>query len=1487
MSSIQNQHFTFPTALRDEISNAHATKPEGNQLSEGIKNCLKSPEIQSQFLLWAKTNETAIKANPLLNKVFHQINEYQSTVETTDAVAHPIIRHSSKRKAEDDTSSSSSSPAAAAAAAASSSNSKASKKTKHEPNAANGASVQSQAAAGKKPKRKAEDQPEADKAAAMNDEPASESTAPSSKKSKIEHPSSSSSIESALEEWVGLKFQKLSFYEENPEERVLVTQKCEKFWHAMAVTKESDIDSYNKAISLLNSYSEAGLLSPLHVHQFFDDDLSDVVLPWFEIFSSEQLIQLLTTEDDERGAPIFSGVKFLQPMLERKLSTEQLMQLLMFRDTKRGATPLHYYNIIVIFVPLLKKVLSSEQIVHLLSLKRKGDYYTPLRHHIDICLPLLEQLSFEQMMQVLSIKGEGESVDKSIVDCNSVHTLMPILERLSFEQLMQVLSINKKEDKYPIINDYSLPKLMPLLERFSSEQIMQVLTKKVDKDRISIQSNSFFPEYLTPLLSKLSAVQLMQLLAIKNPKDGTTLSKNYSTVLSFLPLFEKFSVEQLEDLSADQLVYFFELTYTFGSWQGKDNAMDEGFVLLLKRKLSNEQIVQVLSTTDPRNNTRTAWQHGGTTTKLLPLLEQLSFEQFMEVVSVRDENGNILMQYPSIKELIPALHKFSAAQLKQLFMLKSEEFDCCRANFHLILEAISPLFDKFTTMNEILSVFEIEGNSDIEQLEVFEFMIRMKPVLGKWSSDELIKFLRAGRALVSYTNENLPLLSPLIEKLSVEQLLELMFHEVFDDSPEILYLSDEVISNLMPLLQKKLESKHLMELLFLIISKVDLSSQNQSKILKQLVPLYDKLDAEQLFEFLALMDANGKTLMTSPDFAQGLTPLIEKRFTTEDLTQFISTLFLENVPVNMLKLYVDLKHVLEKKWTYDQIASFLSVAMQCDDQGAHSDTFTEKIIAWLDNFSTEQLMQTLSRPETIKKLISPEFMAFLSRKLSAEQYNQVFDIKDKDGIPFGCYFVEFSKEWIAKPKAVEATVEITSIDYTSRAEKLTTDVLALYNALNFGKKGEEIKPGEISPVVFEMRKVESVNTVVSKEEVVEALTIMLAKIEQELAWLSTPRVDEPDKLHTWYSGLLVNFEKVRDELMERKDPDQTAGILTAIAKTELQKRCGSAYREEIRQSSRILQGVEGMEMKSVLEGVAINALMYTLEKICRTKYQGGNVHFMSTFLHAAGFDSEPDSLPPMNQEQAQDVILKHFTPNNVVPLLFEGLRNIAKGDLLDWLKEQTPPDYNIDNSNAELRNKASAFEQETLAKLGTELDKIGMTEKQKNDFIVFITSTRGTSLIYKELSSSTPTTPLRENFKPGKEGLVQFKQAMNAFDADVLSLANRNKTIEEIEKVVGDGHLNDKLIAIKLETDQTFKQWMTDNGIGYFPANFALASQSLDSERRRKYAENHLDEKGILNLKGYNLFLETIQLKKIILNIADGLLLRSIPQEIGQLGGDR
>lgn len=425
--------------------------------------------------------------------------------------------------------------------------------------------------------------------------------------------------------------------------------------------------------------------------------------------------------------------------------------------------------------------------------------------------------------------------------------------------------------------------------------------------------------------------------------------------------------------------------------------------------------------------------------------------------------------------------------------------------------------------------------------------------------------------------------------------------------------------------------------------------------------------------------------------------------------------------------------------------------------------------------------------------------------------------------------------------------------YTQRVDRLTNDVQRRFNAVTFGRGA-----GEVNPIALGGQ---------SKEAVLAAVQEMLRRMKIQMAWLGTPRIDQPEALSDFYHEMLENFEGVMRHLESLGDPEHMVGVLTSIAKAQLDGRCAAAYQGEIGQAMAVLGGAGVRVLNENVNDLVVRgtqmALRDTIERITREQYLG-DTHAYNQFLYAFGFANTPDPIPPFTVEAAQQEIVAQWNVDYMLERFGSAIKKVRSEDLYGLLEERTPPTFNP--AQVQLVNETRALEQRQLQQASTELSALGLPPAIIENLTKYFTSPIAITFGQSQPSPRSPQVAealfrldqaeLQVAFRStdgdaiwhllrNKLSLSQ-RQAM-PFRNECLQMADRNQ--HDPRNVVGRilrgapniDSIITQVLAIKTRFDEALTRLLSNNNIG-FNAKFGLPSATVEHNRRQEYAQSRFDD---------------------------------------------
>jgi hypothetical protein len=316
----------------------------------------------------------------------------------------------------------------------------------------------------------------------------------------------------------------------------------------------------------------------------------------------------------------------------------------------------------------------------------------------------------------------------------------------------------------------------------------------------------------------------------------------------------------------------------------------------------------------------------------------------------------------------------------------------------------------------------------------------------------------------------------------------------------------------------------------------------------------------------------------------------------------------------------------------------------------------------IEKFSTEDVKKVLSITCANGNTLLHNYFVLKQAASLVNTHKIILDsLANADGVaPWMFLQVQLSSSWLTRRKMVIPLLESISVEeYKKRVGVLHHKVVCAWQHIH-----SLLEAGTLSSNMLYMN-----HKHYSPENVLEALQLILQRMEQKAAWTGTPRQDEAEKLHLFYCSQLSNFEMLIQELEKQNSPQKSAGCLVDIAKVVFEGRCATAFHTEIEQKRDLILEA-GCDLDTTVHKAAAHSLQAMIDDWVRC-YFANDVHARNQLYYAAHFTDQPDPLPPQNLlsvENAQNFIMHYFDPKWFYRLFGE---SISHEMAIDWLKLHT------------------------------------------------------------------------------------------------------------------------------------------------------------------------------------------------------------------------
>jgi hypothetical protein len=808
-------------------------------------------------------------------------------------------------------------------------------------------------------------------------------------------------------------------------------------------------------------------------------------------------------------------------------------------------------------------------------------------------------------------------------------------------------------------------------------------------------------------------------------------------------------------------------------------------------------------------------------------LQELSYNQIKVILN---SYARPLRWKGCFEFFIPKFQEFSTVQLASIF-----------SKFSYNLKAALPLLDRLTP-DQLIGAL-----NNLYFIEDFELTA---PLLEK--SPKALSAFIVSRQLDPFEEKRmLPTISKIIEKWPIEKLIQFLSYR---PTGEISVIdNDKWMHALTPQLEK-LSPEELVQVL----------PVSNDPAYRAASPFFEKLSPNQLIK--ALSRIQNVHMLSEAE------PRIFK-LSVEQQVELISKF--QDHGVYKVSLDLALKQFI---LTTDQQVQILSAQDKNGKFHLQDSRLFKKLLPYLDvRCPAETLKAIFLKQDAQGRIflsVANSEIRYLALQLIKKLEIRLDDLVDTDGISFATkWFSKLSNSWFTTPKAVSAIVPLmTRQQFDDRVVTLKASVAKLWDSLHFGEEEGSLNPAFLV-IVGHPRTPESVKEALLDE--------VLLKLQKQEAWLGTPRQDQPEELHRWYSLQLSNFETIISKKGDK--PKEIAGYLTSIAAPVFEKRCGSAYQNEIQQSRD--QTEEHIDLDSFVKRAAANSLLASIEKLVRNYHD--TTHALGQFSYAAGLMGTPDPLPPVTVEAAQKAILDAW---NLEDFMREFGHGVDHDIAIEWLKLHTPetfgPEYNdlekkIKAEEAKLREEMRAdlyrtFDKEEAEKLQTLLPMLSLpslalegcqnasneelVKKAVSDCLTNLQSfvkpdiqlPDSAELTAKILQASKHAN-YKEAFKKLVEPLVDKgnldRANIQKYAVNLRSVANIGESllknldaIVQVDIKLAEQKINPSLDILKIRqkyarslAEIAKKMKESELPIGYDPSAHALPSQAVDNARRLAY----------------------------------------------------
>lgn len=744
-------------------------------------------------------------------------------------------------------------------------------------------------------------------------------------------------------------------------------------------------------------------------------------------------------------------------------------------------------------------------------------------------------------------------------------------------------------------------------------------------------------------------------------------------------------------------------------------------------------------------------------------------------------------------------------------------------------------------------------------------LLRLEKLPPEMLKDVLMSKDSAGNTLTHIT-ASLPTLLPFLGKLSPEMLKDALTTKNAAGKTPLHYSNN--FSLLLPLL-KKLPSEMLRDVL--IVKDVNGNDPIHTYNTPfKLWPLLENLPPELLKEILASRSSRGMAtvVVDSPFFSLGLVPFL-KKIPLETFKNLVTSNDSNRPPIlqSLPSRYFS-ELIAELSSSPDKLALFLL------NFHPNPDSF-EQVFSLCSELPPEALFvlftaqdsdgRTLLHNFNYKSDIHLALYQYLANRLP-DTFDVITSLKDKWGLSALDLYtmmssMTVSSRWLRQAK----TVNQSSVDeqplskeaYVARAAKVEEDILSLWKTLHFGIGKAE---GQVDLMQFATKKMNNNPTLIAKipETTEAALKVILSKLKAQTAWLATPRADEPEALHAFYSEDLKNLETIVTYLQKKENPEVTAGYLFRIAAPEKEERCAAGYKVEFGQAAMEIDREEGRVDLSV-EGTLRTSLSLALLSMNDVilKQFGGDSHVAAHFQYLTGFSSTPDPLlSEKHKKDLMNMLKDTWDLKSIIVLAAKALKKIDKALLDEWLANQAAP-----SNPSFLLQTTLLLENDAQKRLERQLLEIrGLSAEQRSEIVNFCTSISGSGLKYggplsakmqdaiKNLSEEergrlfNPKTEIREMqelFSQHSDLMPTEIGAKRAFREDFAKLYYNNRLLARLKETfnITDSSLLERIMEAKGNFDQRLRTFTNEQEIAFLPEEHGLPSKAIKEMEKRKFLE--------------------------------------------------
>jgi hypothetical protein len=922
---------------------------------------------------------------------------------------------------------------------------------------------------------------------------------------------------------------------------------------------------------------------------------------------------------------------------------------------------IHYREIFpIVLSHMMNRDYCAFDLLSLLSIseKNQGRSALHLRNNFQSALPLLETLSFSNLIEILSIT---DSSGTAVVHASGIFPILLPHIKKHLKHMHQILQIKDIKQHALLENEENCSVFNDLLAELSIEDVFEICSTP-DVDGLPLLHYpkvfcSIMPHLLTCIEKNSCSIEQFERFLCVCHKNGKTLFEDSrQELVNILSIKDSFGYTIFSRKAAFQSIFSF---------------------MVNTLKYTPERICYVISCCSDE-----AFQYPENFERLLQYLKTIPFDQQLEFFSITKKNGLSLMHcHETFTLALPFCIQELQLTPEQLRMVLSitamERKDDDSDDDEIVtplyyssnLELFLPYL-KTIPINQHLQFFSIKGIENTNWIDsnelfaiVFPFLVhelkytpeQVHAVLSVFGTDD-------SKETPLNDEDNFEVFFPYFMSLPIDQQIAFSSLKLNDYC--------KVIHNwnyFKKILEAIIETSHYtIEQLIKFVSIPDHEGNTPLHYLhrfREFLPFLKTIPVDNHKDFFSLQGKD-QELVLFRNFGILIPFLVDAlHYTPEQLITVLSLKDKRGSPPLCYAVHFHSFLPYLHRMSFEQQFQILSI----QDGSGNPCVYYPAIFAIATsnrlipvNYLKRVLALTTASGNTLLHYAPIRQLAqsfIYSHQIPLHEY-----VNAKSGLSaWDICTTHISLSWLTRPKTAEfLRQEIKKDDYKRRVDALQSRFETLWNEVQI-----HFDKGELSQNILFTE-----GTYYHPYDIKNCLLEMIKLMENQEAWLGTPPASKREQLHRFYCTQLACFEAIIQELEKRNSPSATAGHLTDIAKVRIQGRCASAYQGELEQKRTLLAGqVQGIN-EIIAQGAA-TALRSLINDIVRTDF-ANDVHASNQLHFAAGLAEQPDSLAPFGLIDAQRLLIHKFDPLNFYQNFEQQITDELAHDVLGLY---TPDDF--------------------------------------------------------------------------------------------------------------------------------------------------------------------------------------------------------------------